>query len=588
MNSATDILYHTLRHCPDELADVALVDALPNVEPEQRRQMCRIILDRSTLSGLSLLLQVLHHLDNETIEEVAGGIELLSPSLRTAVRSKDYHTRLNTITLLSYCEDMSLGYLLSLGMRDSAATVRQRAATAVYRLTRLALAARTGQPHPDESELSGGAGVDEHHWRSRWSDDNYRSLLDVVHTGLESYGVHRRGEILLSAMLVADDLTTRTWSLLTAPRSQVGQACVEMFSRHASPEYIGFAMRALGAAHLRKPVLETIGRITDKAFIEAWLDRSHLVHDAGVRSGWSRLKQWSAIQDDTRLVLGLSDQQQVQLVRLLQRSGLEDSSKATLYTCIAMYGGARSKQAALWALSRICDQSHTVALGQLASRSESPEICRLAGRELLRRRAVHWPTAKWRLLTSRASRSGGGVAGTAQPDNTVTQSQQGVRLPQSPARPPVAGTVRRPVPIAGKTPAGTSDTHPTDTTAKQPADTRVDQGNADRVQTPRQRTRGTRNLVAGNLSGKGAAADKQTTKPAAQAPSGSADAPTPDDSYAPEETLNKLESIMDAWKQLLASNDPEIQKTTRSFIDSLHTQITTMSKEVTGRARKSS
>jgi len=159
---STPRVYALLAREPNAAVDAALVESLPELEPELQAVAVDLVVTRGHESGLAALVGGFAAY-NETLKDlVCAHVEGLYAGARVALEDERLEWRIGAIELIRRSGDCRLAYLLAEGLRSgpSDRRTRERAAAALQAMTAEHITRRAGRPpspeHAAEIEIEGG------------------------------------------------------------------------------------------------------------------------------------------------------------------------------------------------------------------------------------------------------------------------------------------------------------------------------------------------------------------------------------------------------------------------------------------------
>lgn len=368
-------VYALLADEPNLAVETALLEALPDLEPDEQSAALDTLIIRSGDRGLAGLVGGFARFDPPLQERILARAQGLYAGARLAIADEHLEIRAGAVELIRRSGDCKLAYLLAEALRSATADpkTRERAAAALYDLTACYLARRAGaagQPAvpPDLQQ-----------------DGDY--LARALGRAVETWELHFRPEALTAAMWMSAELEDILFDKAAAPRSRLGRALLERLYAPDDARLAGFALRALHSPLLRSEVARRIEAATHPEFLRGLLSESWLLADPRIGKACHRIRHLRCLDEG---VLSLTDLSPLQLegtVRLVAASGISSEAKVRLYGQLlsdAPRGSASSRWAALWKLAEIRNEAADALLQNLARRHDEA-LSAAAARELRRR-----------------------------------------------------------------------------------------------------------------------------------------------------------------------------------------------------------
>ena len=380
-------VYALLADEPNLAVEAALLEALPDLEPDEQSAALDTLITRGRDRGLAGLVGSFARFDPPLQERILARAQGLYAGARLAITDECPEIRAGAIELVRRSGDCKLAYLLAGALRSATAApkTRKRAAAALYDVTARYLARRAeaaGQPAilPDVRQEG-------------------KYLARALGRAVETWELHFRPEALTAAMWMTAELEDLLFEKVAAPRSRLGRALLERMYASDDARLAGFALRALESPLLRSEVAHKIEAATHPEFLRGLLSESWLLADARIGKACHRIRHLRWLDEGTLSLTDLSPLQLEGAVRLVAASGISSEAKVRVYGQLlsdAPRGNASGRWAALWKLVGIRNEAADALLQNLARRRDDA-LSLAAARELKRRGWAEDETASCRI-----------------------------------------------------------------------------------------------------------------------------------------------------------------------------------------------
>ncbi|MCP4591570.1 MAG: HEAT repeat domain-containing protein [bacterium] len=351
-------------------ADQVLLRALPMLDQPHCRSVLETLLQRRRSAPLTELVARCDQFSTTIQSDIQQAVGKLEPALRAALQRDEFTSRRNAIRLIAQSGETHLMYLLSRALAHRCPNTRELAGKALLSFAERHLVAGA----------RGGAGQP-----SRGSQNAGRHLAHALTQALQSWELHLRPEVLISATALADLTESAIVDKLAQPRSRLAHALRGLLSAPRDPRLAPFILRALAIPELRSDAARALSRCRNDAFMAAVIDECWVLKDPSVHRACASVRELQWLSESIDPLANLNRQQAAPSVRLIAATGLPTDTKVTLLIDAFVQGDAHLRRAALWQLIAIDTPSSTSALRRIAGRKGCPDT-EIARRELQRRR----------------------------------------------------------------------------------------------------------------------------------------------------------------------------------------------------------
>ena len=349
--SAWPKTYQFLAAFDDAAVDEALAVGTRELEGPYLRSAVEVLLQRARPEGLSAVIDCYHRLPADLKARVEASAAVISPVLRTAIRSHDVQGRLNCLRIASRIGGEALAYLFDLGLMDSSPEVRGLSASMLREL-----AARLLSDHPLLCENPPiGADVSASPSASAGRPcqgvldparltQRRQQLFEALLSGAQRYESHLRREVVEACMWFEPYLGSRLWDLVEHPRSRLRRVLSDLLISSNEPQAACFLLQAMAVPTMRPHAVKALRDRRDPRWFRRVLRGVQLWHP------WPRVRRaWSHIKD------------------MAYMDGLDDAGWAHM--------GTQESLPVLIAASNLGPEKKSVMLERLLRNSTSPS-CR--------------------------------------------------------------------------------------------------------------------------------------------------------------------------------------------------------------------
>ncbi|HUU85738.1 MAG TPA: HEAT repeat domain-containing protein [Phycisphaerae bacterium] len=368
----TPPVYALLTGQPNLAADAALIEALPDLEPELQEVALDTLIARARDGGLAELVGRFSEFDEHVRESIVARINGLYAGVRLAIADERVAFQVSAVELIRRSGQCKLTYLLvdALRSRSVDRQARELAAAALNEVTADYVARRAW----------GAADTDE----ATALDRDGAYLARALRRAIECWELHFRGEVLLAAVWLGDRLEEVLLAKATAARSRFARALIETIYGGYNPQdgrLASFALRALKSPQLRTEMGKRLASCRHPDFVQALIDESWLLADPRIARAFQRVHQLAWLDPVEEWLLEMPADRAEGALRLIAAAGLKAEEKTAAYAELLSAGGPAIQEAAFWRLVEIEADAATDVLRALARRGDG-RLAAVAGREL--------------------------------------------------------------------------------------------------------------------------------------------------------------------------------------------------------------
>jgi len=373
--SQAPAVYPALADEPNLAVESALLEALPDLEPDEQSAALDLLIARRRQRGLLQLVGNFTSYDQPLQEMILARTHGLYAGARLAIGSDDAEVRSAAVELIRRSGDCKLAYLLGEALRAvvTDARTRERAGAALHEVTARFLIRR------GRAIARGCVGPDLQ------SDADY--LARALRQAVECWELHFRTEVLVAALWLGEELEDQLFDRAAAPRSNLARAMSDRLCAPDDARLAGFALRALRSPQLRASAVRTIETAAAPEFVGGLAAESWLLADPQVGRACQRVRRMRWLEDGTVPVTDLPCTEQQGIVRLIAAAGMPSDLKVRLYGQF-LSAEAEQADAIRWTVfGKLVDLGSEAAnclLRDLARRGDDP-LSAAAARELNRR-----------------------------------------------------------------------------------------------------------------------------------------------------------------------------------------------------------
>jgi len=358
-------------------ADVAMVEALPHMNPAARSHAISLLAKRGYVPALASMIRRFPTYSSEVRELILARAGLLAPALRAAMTGGDLDGRLAAIRLIVESRATSLAYVLAEVLKARCVRTREQAALGLTTLVETVLHDRCNKEKKSaEATIPGN---------SRALDE----VAEGVRLGVHAWETHCQLGLLEAACMLADRLMPVLRGKIEDGHSKIGVALNDLLVRTHDPRMAAFLWQSLGVASLRAAAIRAITRAVDPTFIEALLHEGWHLDDPEIRRGCRWIQNLHWLQDqrpeaETVEMERVFEKEAVNIVRLVGAMGGPPERKLELYRRFINSGNPSLRRETAWRLIDERGDGSDSLLNLIVLHSDD-DIARAAAIELERR-----------------------------------------------------------------------------------------------------------------------------------------------------------------------------------------------------------
>lgn len=371
-------------------ADDALLAALQNVGDATLEAILETLFARGTDRGLIGLIQEFDRLSESCQARIVEHAGRLTNGLRLAFQSKEEQVRLNVFEIIKRGRAYWASYLLNAGFHDRTAAVREIAAETLWVLGRHLLEQADGPADHEVVFSTNDSELHDHVFQLKGHAENRHHLLGAIEAGLVTYGVHRDNHVIETAMVFADHLDAKTWAVLAAPGSRVGQTAMKLLAESPHPLFVPFAMSALAYGQFRGQLVTFLSRCTDQSFLVEWIRQSWRIAQPKIARGMASIKSLAGVEERTLVWSMMAADDQRHFVQSVAATSLPPQNRGALLKDMACQSQDAAARAAAWSLVEWRTAQSDPLLRMVARQGDS-RTAAIALLELARRHPEQYP-----------------------------------------------------------------------------------------------------------------------------------------------------------------------------------------------------
>ncbi len=351
-----DRLYDWLAQGPAPACDRVFATALEHAEPAWAERIVNVLLTRAKDASWAALIGQYERLAPNIKKTIHDNDELFQGGIALALRTTATEPRTNALLALDDAPHSKLAYLIPNVLRDSQPKVRALAGQVWRKLVDRFL---TDTPQPDDEDA-----------RRAYRDVRYQLSL-AQGEALRTFDLHRRTEVLETAVWLARDLGDSLWNLLANRRSRAGAMLAENLPTWDNARAAYFLVTALQHKGWRDPAVTALANWRSREHLEALLREDDLLKDPAICRGLAFVQSppWF-----TQCKLDLSDidpELRPNAPRWVSQAGFRECEKTALLSGWLKSADDRVHRAAVYALAEI-DSDGARALLKEVAESASP------------------------------------------------------------------------------------------------------------------------------------------------------------------------------------------------------------------------
>lgn len=402
-------LVHALIQTKNEAADDVLLEAARIGSEAEKRLSLDALFKRSTLRGLSGIVEGYERLPESLQLHVLGSVRVLHHALRECGRSSEIGTRQAAMKLIALGRQGKLAYVLSENLHDSNDLLSKSAAEALVALARwVATQTKKLQQSGPTDEAFASAEADPTS-DGRTPNPPYDELMaqrpEIEAAIARAMNVHRgrHGQDLLrAALLLCDWPGSKTLAILHTTKHGGQSPMVRRLQQPPASEHVEAFL--LGASHagLRSHFGTVFSHINEAPVLDALLRKTHWLKDHQLQiamHGVSRGTWWSD-GDLSRDIERRVPEDAARIAEWLAVSGCHDVMQDERMERLRAHG-AESFAARLRLLRIALGRKRGASCSLLRSFLMDPDerIVRMAARDIVRRRPNDFENMLLQLMT---------------------------------------------------------------------------------------------------------------------------------------------------------------------------------------------
>lgn len=375
-----------LQNVDDDAADLAMLEAIPHVDPETQNILLESLLERGRDAGLTQIPELFDQLNEQGQLRIIRHSGKLFRALRMSIRSPRVQSRSNTIRIIRQSGNMRLAYLAALGVHDGAPLVRIEAAETLLHLCKEHRRIYDETCEGLRDAADGADGVSSAIVNTlQLMREERQFLTNAIMEAVQSFESHLRTEVVEAAMLQVETLEDSIFENGSNRRGKLTHAMLEVFTRGMEPRFAAFAYIAMRHKDLRGRVVTAISNCRDTAFFAAFIQQHWLARDPSVARSLQLVRSLAWLADGSNRVLDLPEVLFPLVPKWVLSLGLPAEVKVALIERFLMMDHPEANREAVWALVRLQSSTSTDALERILNCDE-PHLRRIAQHELNHRR----------------------------------------------------------------------------------------------------------------------------------------------------------------------------------------------------------
>lgn len=375
-----------LKTVDDDVADFAMLEAMPVVAPAVQNLLLDTLLERGRDPGLAQLPELFDQLNEHGQQVIIRHAAKLFRALRMSIRSPRVQSRSNTIRIIRQSGNMRLAYLAALGVHDGAPLVRIEAAETLLHLCeehrRVYDETCAGLCEAADGVEGVSAAIVNTLQLMR---EERQFLTSAIMEAVQSFESHLRAEVVEAAMLQVETLEDSIFENGSNRRGKLTHAMLEVFTRGMEPRFAAFAYIAMRHKDLRGRVVSAISNCRDTTFFAAFIQQHWLARDPAIARSLQLVRNLAWLADGSNRVFELPEVLFPLVPKWVLSLGLSAEAKVALIERFLMMDHPEANREAVWALVRLQSSASTSALERVLDCDE-PHLRRIAQHELNHRR----------------------------------------------------------------------------------------------------------------------------------------------------------------------------------------------------------
>ncbi len=358
--------FQVLAHTRNPAAVGPLIRALDSPWPKVQLLALQALLNRrepeAPLAIIQRLGQWPEHLRQVVWEQRAR----LSSGLRDAIVSPDFELSLRALQAAVWLHEYDLAPIL-VNMLLSPATASGPLAADVL----LQLAAELADELQAAKPGTPGSSLEYLHTQF------LRSLTRAI----EQFDLHKRTEVLIAGVLLADVNDPLWQRILDSPHHKAHRALAELLARSTRPEVIRLLLAFLEKPEVPPPILRILSRRRDPSFVTAFLDYLAQSPSPTLEKNLARLRSLSWLEDLEEILPRLTAEQQQRVVYLCNVCGIRRAQAQEVLRLALRDGHPLAKKAAVESVANVPGPWANALIRQ-AIQDPDPEVQAAAVRHL--------------------------------------------------------------------------------------------------------------------------------------------------------------------------------------------------------------
>jgi hypothetical protein len=336
--SAWPRTYRYLAALDDAAVDEALAAGTRELDGPYLRFAAEVLLERARPEGLPAVIDCYHRLPADLKARVVSSSAVISPVLRTSIRSHDVQGRLNCLEIASRIGGEALAYLFDLGLMDGSPEVRGVAASTLRQAARRLLGEHpllgvdpAAAPLGSDRPLASSGQVLQTETEPARLALRRGQLFEALLSGAQRYESHLRREVVEACLWFEPYLGSRLWELVEQPRSRLRRVLSDLLISSDEPQAACFLPQAMAVQAMRSYAIRALRDRRDPRWFRSVLRGAQLWHPwPRVRRAWSHIKKigyLDALDDASWAELGLQES----LAILIAASNIGIEKKTDLF-----------------------------------------------------------------------------------------------------------------------------------------------------------------------------------------------------------------------------------------------------------------
>jgi hypothetical protein len=346
-----DRIYGWLNRLASREGDALLAAALERAEPDYAERLAALLLARQTDTAWAGLVSNYERLETPTRSALLGNEPLRRAALARALASGVSRTRISTLTYLSQHPCPAVSHHVAEALRDSSLRVRELASF-VLRCTASVVLTAARQPRRAEDP-------------SQYTADR-AAVVAALTTGLRTFELHHRSELLEVCLWFARDLGDELWESLSIRRAHSAFVVREQLGAWNHPRLAAFLLLSLAQPGWRTQALNLLRTWQDSAAALALLDQSDLLQDPAISEQLRLINGYGWLAALGPALPSASPQLQACVPLWISHLGFTDAERIQLLCCCLTSPTPEVQRAAVVALLDLDHPRATAALVEVS------------------------------------------------------------------------------------------------------------------------------------------------------------------------------------------------------------------------------